>query len=361
MGSQHPYDSQENITDNPYAVIKLKDKKNVKTNDKTKDDIMDKNKNNKKSNTNRYIITAITAILIYVIFAWISNENILEIIDLEIPILIFLSLIIANSSVQNYSKICYPLYIVASCILYTINPTYALFVIIALTSELTIKCIELIINNEYDFNRPKENKYSNRYLSHLLRIRYHLLLSLMLFVLFTLLGYYYPAIFQSLITPTINGMKEGVQQGTVQLETISLFTNNITVASNIILGGIYFSIPTLYLLIFNAVIVGFTGASLDIMYFLSFTLPHGIVELSAIIIAGACGFRFTHAIITLLNGIKIKEKNKMDIFSEHSSIFLKMFLDIIIMVVIITIFLAIAAYIEANLTIPLGKYILSNI
>ncbi|MBE6494119.1 MAG: stage II sporulation protein M [Methanosphaera stadtmanae] len=196
--------------------------------------------------------------------------------------------------------------------------------------------------------------------SYIHRMKYYVLLSLIIFLASLLLSYVYPGTFQSLVLPAVQGLNQGVQNGTVKLETIPLFTNNFSVALSLFAGGVYFSIPTLYLLIYNGLVIGFTGAQLNLSYFLTYTLPHGIVELSAIVLAGATGFRITHGIITLLSGIKIKGSNKSKYFKEHGIIAIKMIIDAIVLILLVAILLLIAAYIEANLTIPIGNLILGS-
>ena len=200
----------------------------------------------------------------------------------------------------------------------------------------------------------------NFFIEHFHHVKYHLLLSVVIFLTFTLLGYFYPSVFQSVVLPTLQGMNDGVQQGTIKLETISLFTNNFSVAMNIVLGGLYFSTSTCYLIIFNALIVGFSACSMNLYHFLSYTLPHGILELTGIIIAGAAGFRLTHTVVSILSGIQLDKENKKEIFINHVEIAGKMLVDVLVMIVIMSILLIIAAYIEANLTIPIGHMILGK-
>jgi uncharacterized membrane protein SpoIIM required for sporulation len=114
-------------------------------------------------------------------------------------------------------------------------------------------------------------------------------------------------------------------------------------------------------LAFNAIVVGYTGYTTNLLYFLSFTLPHGIIELFAIILAGAAGFRITHALLTILNGIKIKDENRANIFADHVEIACKMLFDVLVMIIITAVLLIIAAYIEANLTIPIGQYLMQTL
>lgn len=197
-------------------------------------------------------------------------------------------------------------------------------------------------------------------ISYIHRMKYYVLLSLVIFIASTILSYVYPSTFQSLVLPAVQGLNQGVQNGTIALETVPLFTNNFSVALSLFVGGVYFSIPTLYLLIYNGLVIGFTGAQLNLSYFLTYTLPHGIIELSAIVLAAAAGFRITHGIITLLASIKIKGSDKSKHFKEHGTIAIKMIIDAIFLILIVAILLLIAAYIEANLTILIGNLILGS-
>ncbi|OED29677.1 hypothetical protein NL43_07115 [Methanosphaera sp. WGK6] len=162
------------------------------------------------------------------------------------------------------------------------------------------------------------------------------------------LSYYYPHCFEILVTYKIN--PNAPQH--VPFETIPLLMNNIFVITGLILGGVLFSIPTLYLLIYNASLIGYTGFYTATIYYIIFMLPHGIFEFIALILAGAIGFRITHALIILIKGI-IDMKPK-----KHVKIASFMIKDCIMILIIIIILLIIAAFIEANITIPLGQHIL---
>ncbi len=96
----------------------------------------DKNKN--VANTNLYLATGIIAILLYTICVWTSKVPFFEVLDLELPIVILLTLILTASSKQGYTTISYLLYVVASCIVYIIHPSYAFFIVIALISNFIV-------------------------------------------------------------------------------------------------------------------------------------------------------------------------------------------------------------------------------
>lgn len=191
------------------------------------------------------------------------------------------------------------------------------------------------------------------------RNKYHVLLSLTIFVTFLILSYFYPSFFNSLMSPAMNNMREGVSNGTITLDTVALFENNFSVALNIYTAGLLFSIPSLYLLIYNALLVGFTGAHLELLHFLAYTLPHGIFELSGIIIAGAASLRLTQGLLTLVKGFITSSDDRKLIISKHIEVSFKIIIDSLVLIVIVCILLIIAAYIEANITVSIGQMLTS--
>ena len=80
-----------------------------------------------------------------------------------------------------------------------------------------------------------------------------------------------------------------------------LMTHNVSVTFLIVASGITFGIGTVYLLALNGLLLGAVAAlclnhGLS-MQFWSFVLPHGSLELSAVIIAGAAGLVLGHTLI----------------------------------------------------------------
>lgn len=190
------------------------------------------------------------------------------------------------------------------------------------------------------------------------RMKYYVLLSLIVFVLSMILSYAYPEFFQSIMNPALDNMKEGVKNGQIVLKTLPLFLNNFNVALNIYCNGLYLSVPSIYILCYNAIVVGYTGATMDLLYFITFTLPHGIFELTAIIFSGAASFRLTHAIINIFAGIRPYDEDRSQIFLEYVQKSMMMIMDSAVLMVITAILLIIAAVIEANITIGLGNYLI---
>ena len=83
-----------------------------------------------------------------------------------------------------------------------------------------------------------------------------------------------------------------------------IMTNNIRVAIMALAFGITAGIGTAWILFYNGMIVGAlasyvaaTGSLNDILIFWSLILPHGVPELTAIFISGACGLMIGRAIL----------------------------------------------------------------
>jgi uncharacterized membrane protein SpoIIM required for sporulation len=187
------------------------------------------------------------------------------------------------------------------------------------------------------------------------RMKYYVLLSSVIFVAFLLLSYFYPSFFNTLMNQALQNMRDGVTNGEILLETTSLFINNFTVALNIYTSGIYLSIPSLYLLVYNAAMIGYTGTTLPLNYFLAYTVPHGIFELTAIVLSGAASFRLTHGILNVFAGLKPDADDKKKYFLENLEVSLKMILDSAALMLIVLILLIVAAFIEANITVGIGQ------
>ncbi|WP_096155046.1 MULTISPECIES: stage II sporulation protein M [Bacillus] len=85
------------------------------------------------------------------------------------------------------------------------------------------------------------------------------------------------------------------KEGTVEasLFSASIMTNNIQVAFIAFAGGVTFGLLTAYILIFNGVLVGAIAAIFwhaGMTYeFWAYIVPHGMIELTAIFIAGGAG------------------------------------------------------------------------
>jgi uncharacterized membrane protein SpoIIM required for sporulation len=114
--------------------------------------------------------------------------------------------------------------------------------------------------------------------------------------------------FVALIVPP--QLIQQVEGGTVWFDSILavkplasslIMTNNISVSFLAFAMGMTFGLGTLYLMVFNGLMVG-TLAGLCYTHglsvpFWSFVLPHGVIELTAIFIAGGAGFLLGGALL----------------------------------------------------------------
>jgi uncharacterized membrane protein SpoIIM required for sporulation len=77
--------------------------------------------------------------------------------------------------------------------------------------------------------------------------------------------------------------------------------NNIQVAITAFATGVLLCLPTVFLLVFNGANVGFAGGLFaeagELGKFFGLILPHGLLELTAVVIAGAAGLRLGWAVI----------------------------------------------------------------
>ncbi|MBZ9570625.1 stage II sporulation protein M [Methanobrevibacter sp. TMH8] len=184
-----------------------------------------------------------------------------------------------------------------------------------------------------------------------------------------LFGYFFAPYITNILNPMVDSFRDKVQQGEIKITHDSIFLNNVFVGIMMYCGAILFGLVTATLLISNGVFIGYFATQMPLNAFLAYTLPHGIIEIPAIIIAGASGFVLLKFIISTIYNIfspNIDEKTdnlegsynwtiKNRIFSSlefNSNI---LFQSLTLFGVSVVLFV-IAAFIEAYLTIPIGNF-----
>ncbi|WP_042355813.1 stage II sporulation protein M [Bacillus rubiinfantis] len=114
----------------------------------------------------------------------------------------------------------------------------------------------------------------------------------------------------------------GSQDGAVDssLMSASIMTNNIQVAILAFAGGITFGLLTVYLLIYNGIIIGALAALFwhhDKSYdFWAYIVPHGMIELTAIFIAGGAGLLMGYKLFVpglYSRGYQLKQQAKRSV------------------------------------------------
>ena len=132
-----------------------------------------------------------------------------------------------------------------------------------------------------------------------------------------------------------------------------ILKNNLSVIMSLLSGVLLFGSTTLINLIYCGMVLGHLVISaniynLSLYELLLLTLPHGIFEIPAIIIAGAAGFKIPYEIIRYLAGKKETILTKEDI---------KEYLTLALISIIL---IVIAAWIEANVTLKIAKAMLNS-
>ncbi|MBP3952675.1 stage II sporulation protein M [Bacillus suaedae] len=124
------------------------------------------------------------------------------------------------------------------------------------------------------------------------------------------------------IAQGVNPDQLGASDGMVDAPVMSaeIMTNNIQVAILAFAGGITFGLLTIYILIYNGIIIGALAAlfwQYDKTYdFWAYIVPHGMIELTAIFIAGGAGLLMGYKLFvpgSYSRGYQLKEQAKRSV------------------------------------------------
>lgn len=186
-------------------------------------------------------------------------------------------------------------------------------------------------------------------------------LSALIFFGSMFLGYFH--LFDAIMAPLQQQFKKSVIEGEIQLTTLSLFANNLKIMLYIYGGGIALGLITVGLLFINGAFIGYFATQVPLGDFILLTLPHGILEIISLIIAGGAGFRLAHFVYKFIDGLvnetwygSFVEKIK-HVFNEYSD----EITESLMLMAIAIVLLFIAAIIEANFTIAWYQYVKGSI
>ncbi len=195
--------------------------------------------------------------------------------------------------------------------------------------------------------------FTGQYLrGYISRIKYFVLIAVIIFAISIACGNIFNELFKPLAMKIIKNM---IQSAPAKETGMSFFINNIKVMILLCLGGITFSIPSLIVLFVNGLLIGYVSALVPTNSFLLLILPHGIFELSAVVLSCSAGLMLTYVIVKLITGIISSFVTVHEEWIE-SKIIIK---DIIVTMIIVIILTLIAGFIEAYITVPLATYIMS--
>lgn len=81
-----------------------------------------------------------------------------------------------------------------------------------------------------------------------------------------------------------------------------IFLNNAFVAAVLVLGGVLFGGPTILTVLYNGIIVGSLFGRLTAPEQVLLLVPHGVLEIPALVLAAAVGLRFPQSFVAYLRG-----------------------------------------------------------
>ena len=110
-----------------------------------------------------------------------------------------------------------------------------------------------------------------------------------------------PAQSEAVGQPRTEGTNLGLSRGERAQFSASISTNNIQVTFAAVAGGIAFGLLTAGVLIFNGIVIGVVAgvgsAAGNGSALVELVVPHGVLELSCIVVAGAAGLRIGWALV----------------------------------------------------------------
>lgn len=146
-----------------------------------------------------------------------------------------------------------------------------------------------------------------------------LLFSTVLFVIPLLIGYFYADSISEYIQPMVDNFQKQVDEGVITLTTHSIFTNNVTVAFILYALGALGGVLGALILANNGMFIGYFGADFNIYAYLALTVPHGIFEIPAIIIATTGGFVLLSFALHFIWNLRSPDYSYLDIFDPYFS------------------------------------------
>lgn len=171
-----------------------------------------------------------------------------------------------------------------------------------------------------------------------------IIVSVAIFLVSVILGVVFSENVKPIAMELIKRMLDEFPVETVSENATNLFLNNITANITIIAGGLLFSILSLFAIVINGILIGYVYSVTTPLIFFVGVIPHGIFELTAIILSLTGAFIITKIELKLIQALFAKRLHEE---LEHSKLYVK---DVIFTVIISVVLLVIAAIIEAAVT-----------
>ena len=175
-----------------------------------------------------------------------------------------------------------------------------------------------------------------------------------------ILGYILEPNLHAYLNPLVEDLTQKVQTGVIKLTFADIFLNNIKIVFQMFIYGMAFCFSAL-ILAFNGFFVGYYVASTDnLLYTVLLIVPHGIFEFSSCILACSSGLVLFNFIYKFLKALWREENSSVKLSLSNSfNASCDKLKQAIILLVIASILMAIAGFVEVYLTLPIAKSIIS--
>lgn len=131
------------------------------------------------------------------------------------------------------------------------------------------------------------------------------------------------------------------------LTTVDLAVNNLVAMLVLLLGAVSLGLVTLFGLVLNGlvigVVVGIAVQQVDPLVVAMLLVPHGVLEIPALLVASAVGLRFARLTVRYIRGLEATLLTRRDLREAGW------------LVVASALCIVVGAYIEANLTLELAE------
>ena len=175
-----------------------------------------------------------------------------------------------------------------------------------------------------------------------------------------ILGYILEPYLFSYFNPVVEDLTQKVQSGVIKLTFSDIFLNNIEIVFRMFIYGLGFCLSVV-VLAFNGFFVGYYLAISDNVWYTALLIvPHGIFEFSSCILACASGLVLFNFIYKFMKAIWNHEETSVkDILVDSFIVAKDKLKQAVILLIVASILMAIAGVVEAYLTLPIAKMILS--
>ena len=187
-----------------------------------------------------------------------------------------------------------------------------------------------------------------------------ILISIAILFISLILGYILEPQLYTYLNPVVEDLTQKVQTGVIKITFTDIFLNNIKIVFQMFIYGLVFCFSAV-ILAFNGFFAGYYVATADnLLYTVLLIIPHGIFEFSSCILACSSGLVLFNFLYRFLKTLWKEESDslKVCLLNSFDASFIK-FKQAVILLVIASILMAIAGFVEAYLTLPIAKSIIS--